>query len=61
MGDKPGAYAYELSILRKGGVSEQSINNTIRNSELLQGFNILVSARPFAAFQEETQAVEGPG
>ena len=59
--DEAREWSYELGILRKGGVSEQSLNNTVANSELLQQFNILVSSRRHKAFKAETQSVEGPG
>jgi hypothetical protein len=53
--------AYELLILRKGGVSEKALQDAIKSSDFTQGLKISVTSKKHTDFKKETENLEGPG
>lgn len=56
---------FQLTILRKGGVSETSLNLTIRKekyiSESLKNYHIQVVSKRHDDYEKETEYLDGPG
>jgi L-threonylcarbamoyladenylate synthase len=52
---------FDLTILRKGGVSEKSLHETVLASEDLKDYQINVTSKKHKDFKKETEKLEGPG
>ena len=53
------ASEFELCILRKGGVSEKALQETIDGADL--GISATLSSKKHKDFKPETENLEGPG
>ena len=52
---------FELCILRRGGISEKSLNETILQAKNLEKYHINIIAKKHKEFKKETEKLEGPG
>jgi tRNA threonylcarbamoyl adenosine modification protein (Sua5/YciO/YrdC/YwlC family) len=52
---------FELCILRRGGVSEKSLHETILKAENLKEYQINIGSKKYNHFKEESEKLEGPG